>query len=174
MFYWKNLFYYLKNENALYICGLFMILPLQTTRVSYWAVQKCPYNVPPRQRIWCAFARRTWTWKHHSFPFPYASAALSSSRGDSMNPRPHASSNIQWINRKDMNVRTEDGISLCQRALQIVTELCLAGHVDREKCADIFPLESNIPGKGNAGKFNSNYVLLFTHKHIFRELWLAS
>ncbi|RXN25760.1 synaptotagmin-10 isoform X1 [Labeo rohita] len=62
-----------------------------------------------------------------------------------MNPRPHASSNIQWINRKDMNVRTEDGISLCQRALQIVTELCLAGHVDREKCADIFPLESNIP-----------------------------
>uniref|UniRef100_A0A8C1HBE2 Synaptotagmin X n=1 Tax=Cyprinus carpio carpio TaxID=630221 RepID=A0A8C1HBE2_CYPCA len=62
-----------------------------------------------------------------------------------MNPRTHASSNIQWINRKDMNVRTEDGISLCQRALQIVTELCLAGHVDREKCADIFPLESNIP-----------------------------
>ncbi|XP_051546448.1 synaptotagmin-10 isoform X3 [Myxocyprinus asiaticus] len=49
-----------------------------------------------------------------------------------------------------MNVRTEDGISLCQRALQIVTELCLAGHVDREKCADIFPLESNIPGKGNS------------------------
>ncbi|XP_016413055.1 synaptotagmin-10-like isoform X1 [Sinocyclocheilus rhinocerous] len=67
-----------------------------------------------------------------------------------MNPRPHASSNIQWINRKDMNVRTEDGISLCQRALQIVTELCLAGHVDREKCADIFPLESNIPGKGSS------------------------
>ncbi|XP_051977009.1 synaptotagmin-10-like isoform X1 [Xyrauchen texanus] len=49
-----------------------------------------------------------------------------------------------------MNVRTEDGISLCQRALQIVTELCLAGHVDQEKCAGIFPLESNIPGKGNS------------------------
>uniref|UniRef100_A0A671Q9A3 Uncharacterized protein n=1 Tax=Sinocyclocheilus anshuiensis TaxID=1608454 RepID=A0A671Q9A3_9TELE len=49
-----------------------------------------------------------------------------------------------------MNVRTEDGISLCQRALQIVTELCLAGHVDREKCADILPLESNIPGKGSS------------------------
>uniref|UniRef100_A0A671QXQ3 Uncharacterized protein n=1 Tax=Sinocyclocheilus anshuiensis TaxID=1608454 RepID=A0A671QXQ3_9TELE len=49
-----------------------------------------------------------------------------------------------------MNVRTEDGISLCQRALQIVTELCLSGHVDREKCADIFPLESNIPGKGSS------------------------
>ncbi|XP_030633731.1 synaptotagmin-10 [Chanos chanos] len=62
-----------------------------------------------------------------------------------MNSRPHGSSNIQWINRKDMSVRKEDGISLCQRALQIVTELCLAGHVDREKCADIFPLESNIP-----------------------------
>ncbi|KAK7149819.1 hypothetical protein R3I94_009209 [Phoxinus phoxinus] len=83
-------------------------------------------------------------------PFPYASAALSSSHGAPMNPRPHASSNIQWINRKDMNVRTEDGVSLCQRALQIVTELCLAGHVDREKCADIFPLESNIPGKGSS------------------------
>ncbi|KTF94172.1 hypothetical protein cypCar_00028705, partial [Cyprinus carpio] len=79
------------------------------------------------------------------FPFPYASAAFISSHGDPMNPHPHASSNIRWINKKDMNVRTEDGISLCQRALQIVTELCLAGHVDREKCADIFPLESNIP-----------------------------
>ncbi|XP_051974388.1 synaptotagmin-10-like isoform X3 [Xyrauchen texanus] len=62
-----------------------------------------------------------------------------------MNPRSDGSSKIQWINRKDMNVRKDDGISLCQRALQIVTELCLAGHVDREKCVDIFPLESNIP-----------------------------
>ncbi|XP_026858045.1 synaptotagmin-10 isoform X4 [Electrophorus electricus] len=44
-----------------------------------------------------------------------------------------------------MNVRTEDSISLCQRALQIVTDLCLAGHVDREKCSDIFPMESTIP-----------------------------
>ncbi|XP_051974386.1 synaptotagmin-10-like isoform X1 [Xyrauchen texanus] len=67
-----------------------------------------------------------------------------------MNPRSDGSSKIQWINRKDMNVRKDDGISLCQRALQIVTELCLAGHVDREKCVDIFPLESNIPGKGNS------------------------
>ncbi|MEQ2189819.1 hypothetical protein GOODEAATRI_029305, partial [Goodea atripinnis] len=33
---------------------------------------------------------------------------------------------------------------------RIVTELCLAGHVDREKCADIFPLESSIQGKGHA------------------------
>ena len=53
-----------------------------------------------------------------------------------------------------MSVRTEDSITLCQRALQIVTELCLTGHVDREKCSDIFPLESNIPGKGHAGKWN--------------------
>ncbi|XP_071776664.1 synaptotagmin-10 isoform X1 [Centroberyx gerrardi] len=52
-----------------------------------------------------------------------------------------------------MSVRTEDSISLCQRALQIVTELCLAGQVDREKCSDIFPLESSIPGKGHAGKW---------------------
>jgi len=66
-----------------------------------------------------------------------------------------------------MNVRTEDGVSLCQRALQIVTELCLAGHVDREKCADIFPLESNIPGKGSSGKFNRNDAILSSHKHIF-------
>ncbi|KAK3544218.1 hypothetical protein QTP86_008312 [Hemibagrus guttatus] len=62
-----------------------------------------------------------------------------------MNPRERGSSSIQWINRKDMSARTEDGVSLCQRALQIITELCLAGHVDREKCADIFPTESNIP-----------------------------
>uniref|UniRef100_A0A3B1JUW6 Synaptotagmin X n=1 Tax=Astyanax mexicanus TaxID=7994 RepID=A0A3B1JUW6_ASTMX len=46
-----------------------------------------------------------------------------------------------------MNVRKEEKVSLCQRALQIVTELCLAGHVDQEKCSDIFPIESNIPGK---------------------------
>uniref|UniRef100_A0A672JAA6 Synaptotagmin 10 n=1 Tax=Salarias fasciatus TaxID=181472 RepID=A0A672JAA6_SALFA len=44
-----------------------------------------------------------------------------------------------------MSVRAEDSITLCQRALQIVTELCLTGNVDREKCADIFPLESSIP-----------------------------
>ncbi|XP_019898204.2 synaptotagmin-10 isoform X2 [Esox lucius] len=62
-----------------------------------------------------------------------------------MNHSPPGSSSVQWLNRKDMSVRTEESISLCQRALQIVTELCLAGHVDREKCSDIFPLESNIP-----------------------------
>uniref|UniRef100_A0A7N8Y9M3 Synaptotagmin 10 n=1 Tax=Mastacembelus armatus TaxID=205130 RepID=A0A7N8Y9M3_9TELE len=42
-----------------------------------------------------------------------------------------------------MSVRTEDSITLCQRALQIITELCLTGNLDREKCSDIFPLESN-------------------------------
>ena len=70
-------------------------------------------------------------------------------------PGPSGSSpsiHVQWLNRKDMAVRTEDGVTLCQKALQIVTELCLAGHVDREKCADIFPLESSSPGKGHAGK----------------------
>ncbi|XP_062861893.1 synaptotagmin-10 [Trichomycterus rosablanca] len=46
-----------------------------------------------------------------------------------------------------MSARTEDGLSLCQRALHIITELCLSGHVQREKCADIFPTESNAPGK---------------------------
>ncbi|XP_035002931.1 synaptotagmin-10 isoform X2 [Hippoglossus stenolepis] len=67
-----------------------------------------------------------------------------------MNHRPPGSSGVQWLNRRDMSVRAEDSITLCQRALQIVTELCLTGHVDREKCSDIFPLESNIPGKGHA------------------------
>ncbi|XP_019963383.1 synaptotagmin-10 isoform X8 [Paralichthys olivaceus] len=64
--------------------------------------------------------------------------------GAQMNHRPPGSSGVQWLNRRDMSVRTEDSITLCQRALQIVTELCLTGHVDREKCSDIFPLESNI------------------------------
>ncbi|XP_028276051.1 synaptotagmin-10 isoform X3 [Parambassis ranga] len=67
-----------------------------------------------------------------------------------MNRRPPGSPGVQWLNRRDMSVRTEDSITLCQRALQIVTELCLTGHVDREKCSDIFPLESSIPGKGHA------------------------
>ncbi|KAG7497496.1 synaptotagmin-10 isoform X1 [Solea senegalensis] len=67
-----------------------------------------------------------------------------------MSRRPPGSSGVQWLNRRDMSVRAEDSIPLCQRALQIVTELCLTGHVDREKCSDIFPLESNIPGKGYA------------------------
>ncbi|XP_023206392.1 synaptotagmin-10 isoform X3 [Xiphophorus maculatus] len=67
-----------------------------------------------------------------------------------MNRRPPGSSGVQWLNRRDMSVRADDSITLCQRALQIVTELCLAGHVDREKCADIFPLESSIQGKGHA------------------------
>ncbi|XP_070784862.1 synaptotagmin-10 isoform X2 [Enoplosus armatus] len=67
-----------------------------------------------------------------------------------MNRLPPGSSGVQWLNRRDMSVRREDSITLCQRALQIVTELCLTGHVDREKCSDIFPLESTIPGKGHA------------------------
>ncbi|KAL3048259.1 synaptotagmin-10 [Trematomus bernacchii] len=60
------------------------------------------------------------------------------------------SSGGQWLKRRDMSVWTEESITLCQRALQIITDLCLTGHVDREKCSDIFPVESNIPGKGNA------------------------
>ncbi|XP_076015945.1 synaptotagmin-10 isoform X2 [Genypterus blacodes] len=62
-----------------------------------------------------------------------------------MDSRPPGSPGVQWLNRRDMGVRTEDGLTLCQRALQIVTELCLAGHADREKCSDIFPLESSLP-----------------------------
>lgn len=68
-----------------------------------------------------------------------------------MNRRPPGTSGVQWLNRRDMSVRAEDSITLCQRAFQIVTELCLTGHVDREKCAGIFPLDSTIPGIGHAG-----------------------
>ncbi|KAG7258144.1 hypothetical protein CRUP_003141, partial [Coryphaenoides rupestris] len=57
------------------------------------------------------------------------------------------SSSVQWLNRRGMGVRTggDGAVSLCQKALQIVTELCFSGHVDREKCANIFPLESTSP-----------------------------
>ncbi|XP_063074096.1 synaptotagmin-10 [Engraulis encrasicolus] len=67
-----------------------------------------------------------------------------------MNPKPHGSSNIQWIKRKEMTIRSDDSLSLCQRAMQLVAELCVAGDIDRDKCSDIFPLESPIQGKGNA------------------------
>lgn len=76
-----------------------------------------------------------------------------------MNRQPPGSPGVQWLNRRDMSARMEDSITLCQRALQIVTELCLTGHVDRDKCSDIFPLESNIPGKGPAGKWNKVFSL---------------
>ena len=59
---------------------------------------------------------------------------------------------VQWLNRRDAAGRADDAVSLCQKALQIVTELCLAGYVDRDKCADLFPLESSSAGKGHAGK----------------------
>lgn len=71
-----------------------------------------------------------------------------------MERHPAGSPGLQWLNRRDASVRPEDSISLCQRALQIVTELCVGGHVDREKCSDIFPLDSNVQGKGYAGKEN--------------------
>ncbi|XP_035477484.2 synaptotagmin-10 isoform X1 [Scophthalmus maximus] len=67
-----------------------------------------------------------------------------------MERHPAGSPGLQWLNRRDASVRPEDSISLCQRALQIVTELCVGGHVDREKCSDIFPLDSNVQGKGYA------------------------
>ncbi|XP_072310627.1 synaptotagmin-10 [Eucyclogobius newberryi] len=67
-----------------------------------------------------------------------------------MDRRPPGSAGVQWLNRRDMSVRTDDSFTLCQRALQIVTELCLTGYVDRERCSNIFPLESNILGRGHA------------------------
>ncbi|XP_037369227.1 synaptotagmin-10 [Talpa occidentalis] len=46
-----------------------------------------------------------------------------------------------------MGARQDDGAgSLCQEALRIVSELCLAGRVDPERCAGLFP-----PGRGRRG-----------------------
>ncbi|NXB09757.1 SYT10 protein, partial [Cnemophilus loriae] len=48
-----------------------------------------------------------------------------------------------------MSFPAEDGVgSLCHKALQIISELCLGGQVEREKCAGIFPLESARQGIG--------------------------
>lgn len=33
------------------MCLYVMFLPLETMPVSYWAVSKCPYKLPPRQSI---------------------------------------------------------------------------------------------------------------------------
>ncbi|XP_056409716.1 synaptotagmin-10 isoform X1 [Hyla sarda] len=38
-----------------------------------------------------------------------------------------------------MSFHKEDGVSLCQKALQIVSELCLGGQVEWDKCTGIFP-----------------------------------
>ncbi|NWU91076.1 SYT10 protein, partial [Upupa epops] len=48
-----------------------------------------------------------------------------------------------------MSFPSEDGVgSLCHKALQIISELCLGGQVEREKCAGIFPLETARQGIG--------------------------
>ncbi|OCT88010.1 hypothetical protein XELAEV_18016639mg [Xenopus laevis] len=38
-----------------------------------------------------------------------------------------------------MTFQQEDGVSLCHKALQIVSDLCLGGHVEWDKCSGIFP-----------------------------------
>ncbi|RMC02859.1 hypothetical protein DUI87_20051 [Hirundo rustica rustica] len=59
-----------------------------------------------------------------------------------------------------MSFPAEDGVgSLCHKALQIISELCLGGQVEREKCAGIFPLESARQGiGGTAGRGESEFV----------------
>ncbi|NXA51341.1 SYT10 protein, partial [Nothocercus julius] len=48
-----------------------------------------------------------------------------------------------------MSFPAEDGVgSLCHKALQIISELCLGGQVERDKCAGIFPLETARQGIG--------------------------
>ncbi|XP_078075671.1 synaptotagmin-10 isoform X2 [Mustelus asterias] len=44
-----------------------------------------------------------------------------------------------------MNGQREDGISLCEKALHIVTELCFRGLVEQKKCYDIFAFTKNLP-----------------------------
>ncbi|MGH0116491.1 UNVERIFIED_CONTAM: hypothetical protein FKN15_009624 [Acipenser sinensis] len=44
-----------------------------------------------------------------------------------------------------MSMQTEDSISLCKKALQIVSDLCLGGQVESEKCLGIFPVERSKP-----------------------------
>uniref|UniRef100_A0A8C7X2E4 Synaptotagmin X n=1 Tax=Oryzias sinensis TaxID=183150 RepID=A0A8C7X2E4_9TELE len=68
-----------------------------------------------------------------------------------MNRRPPGSSGVQWLNRRDMKLRTEDFTAeQCLDAIEIVWELCRADHVNRDKCRDVFPLGSSIPGRGHA------------------------
>ncbi|KAF7242746.1 Synaptotagmin-10, partial [Varanus komodoensis] len=46
-----------------------------------------------------------------------------------------------------MSFHKEDGMgSLCHKALQIISELCLGGKVELEKCSGIFPLETTNQG----------------------------
>ncbi|ETE66612.1 Synaptotagmin-10, partial [Ophiophagus hannah] len=46
-----------------------------------------------------------------------------------------------------MSFPKEDGVSgLCHKALQIISELCLGGQVELEKCSGIFPVETSNQG----------------------------
>ncbi|KAL8222126.1 UNVERIFIED_CONTAM: hypothetical protein K2H54_074994 [Gekko kuhli] len=46
-----------------------------------------------------------------------------------------------------MSFHKENGMgSLCHKALQIISELCLGGQVELEKCSGIFPLETTNQG----------------------------
>lgn len=60
-----------------------------------------------------------------------------------------------------MSIQTEDSISLCKKALQIVSDLCLGGQVESEKCLGIFPVERSKPGKGSSGKLDSSLGYCF-------------
>ncbi|XP_067392178.1 synaptotagmin-10 [Emydura macquarii macquarii] len=49
-----------------------------------------------------------------------------------------------------MSFHKEDGVgSLCHKALQIISELCLGGQVEWEKCSGIIPLETAEQGIGS-------------------------
>lgn len=140
----------------------------QTEARRYWRVALHSYK-------WHSSGRRTTirssvragygsAWQGRSAPSFFSLRRVTTVQ---MDRRPPGSPGVQWLNRRDMSVRSDDSITLCQRAIQIVTELCLTGNVDREKCSDIFPLESSLPGKGHTGKYFSKvyYRFLFLINH---------
>lgn len=57
---------------------------------------------------------------------------------------------------RKMSFYKEDGVgSLCHKALQIISELCLGGKVELEKCSGIFPLETTNQGISRTGRVAS-------------------
>ncbi|OCT86030.1 hypothetical protein XELAEV_18019724mg [Xenopus laevis] len=73
-----------------------------------------------------------------------------------------------------MTFQQEDGVSLCHKALQIVSDLCLGGRVEWDKCSGIFPrTNQGAASAGNGGltlflsrlphTLTGTYLLLPTH-----------
>ncbi|KAJ1164711.1 hypothetical protein NDU88_005145 [Pleurodeles waltl] len=65
-------------------------------------------------------------------------------------PFPPSAQGQTWLSGAGMSV--QQGLSLCQKALEIVSELCLGGQVDWEKCSGIIPTDNlaSRPGGGSS------------------------